>query len=68
MDGEINLNSTTLNGTRGFTINGTKASAYTGIAIDAAGDVNADGVDDLVIGASGSDTATDYVVFGRDTD
>ena len=65
VDGQINLDSTTLNGTRGFTINGTTAGAYTGIAIDAAGDVNGDGVDDLVIGASGSGMATDYVVFGR---
>jgi subtilisin family serine protease/subtilisin-like proprotein convertase family protein len=66
-DGRINLDSTTLNGARGFTINGTKANAYTGMAIDAAGDVNGDHVDDLVIGASGSDTATAYVVFGSKT-
>ena len=41
-------------------------NAYAGIALDAAGDVNDDGVDDLVIGAGG--LGADYVVFGRDSD
>ena len=61
VDGRINL--TELDGIHGFTINGTVTNAYAGIALDAAGDVNDDGVDDLMIGAGG--LGADYVVFGH---
>lgn len=55
-------------GKRGFTITGARSRDETGLALDAAGDVNADGVDDLIIGAprhferEGRGSA--YVIFG----
>jgi hypothetical protein len=49
-------------GSLGFAIR----SASTGIqAVDAAGDLNNDGIGDLVLGSRGADEV--YVVFGRDT-
>ena len=62
----------TLNGTNGFVINGVKAGDNSGRSVSGAGDVNGDGVDDLIIGATLSDPNGDssgesYVVFGRDT-
>ncbi|MEM7670921.1 MAG: VCBS domain-containing protein, partial [Pseudomonadota bacterium] len=54
----------------GFTINGISAFDYSGISVSSAGDVNQDGIDDLIIGASGADqpgatTAGEaYIVFG----
>ena len=41
--------SSSLDGTHGFTINGTVAGEGTGYVIDAAGDLNGDHVDDMVI-------------------
>ena len=63
----------TLNGANGFRINGVAESDYSGFAVRAAGDVNGDGFDDLVIGAYGADPAGEYsagasyVVFGKAT-
>lgn len=60
-----------LDGTEGFIINGESAGDYAGSAADYAGDVDGDGIDDLVIGAfranaNGSLSGRSYVVFGRD--
>jgi len=53
------LDLSTLDGTNGFVvISGTIASSVSG-----AGDINADGIDDLIIGASGAGQS--FVVFGR---
>jgi FG-GAP repeat len=66
--GPIELSS--LNGTNGFVINGVDAGDNSGFSVSAAGDVNGDGVDDLVIGADGADPSGNnyagesYVVFG----
>ncbi|MEH2058871.1 MAG: hypothetical protein V7K97_22490 [Nostoc sp.] len=66
--GTLNLSS--LNGTNGFAINGIAAGDYLGISVSNAGDINKDGVDDLIIGASyaftngKSYTGQSYVVFG----
>jgi hypothetical protein len=55
----------------GFVINGQAAADYSGISVANAGDVNGDGYDDLIVGASNADPAgrTDagryYVVFGK---
>ncbi len=40
-----------LNGVNGFTINGVAASDQSGISVSAAGDINGDGIDDLIIKA-----------------
>jgi hypothetical protein len=59
-----------LNGQNGFVLNGIDVENYTGWSVASAGDVNADGFDDVIIGATGAspngvDTAgASYVVFG----
>ncbi len=64
---------TTLTGSNGFVINGVAAGDGAGGSLGHAGDINGDGVDDLVIGANLADPAgrtsagTSYVVFGRST-
>jgi len=63
------LNLSTLNGSNGFRINGIAASDFSGISVSSAGDVNVDGIDDLIIGAAGADpngsaSGQSYVVFG----
>jgi hypothetical protein len=58
-------------GNGGFVINGQAAGDQSGISVASAGDVNGDGLTDLIVGASSADTAggTDagrsYVVFGK---
>jgi hypothetical protein len=49
------LNLSTLNGSNGFAINGIAAYDYSGWSVSSAGDVNGDGFDDLIIGATGAD-------------
>ena len=64
-DGHIGL--VNLNGTHGFTINGIAADDNAGRP-SGAGDLNGDGIHDLVIGALGAGTSGEvYVVFGRDS-
>ncbi len=63
----------TLNGTNGFVLTGVDAGDVSGRSVSSAGDVNGDGIDDLIIGAVGADpggnsrAGESYVVFGRDT-
>lgn len=59
-----------LNGTNGVVFNGVDAADLTGDTISKAGDLNGDGIDDLVIGAPFADpnglfSGACYVVFGR---
>jgi hypothetical protein len=58
-----------LDGANGFKIAGELTGDFTGIAVSTAGDLNGDGIDDIVIGASsadagGSRSGNTYVVFG----
>jgi hypothetical protein len=62
---DASLNFSDLNGSNGFTINGS-ASDSSGTSVSNAGDVNNDGIGDLIIGASGAalGAGQSYVVFG----
>lgn len=57
----------------GFVINGATASDQSGWSVSSAGDVNGDGIGDLIIGARYADpnnqdrAGASYVVFGRCT-
>ena len=64
----VNLDDIAL-GTGGFKITGEAAGDQTGVSVSAAGDVNGDGIDDVLIGAftngaGGADAGAAYVVFG----
>ena len=58
-------------GTGGFVINGQAAGDQSGISVSSAGDMNGDGLADLLIGAylsdpaGGIDAGSSYVVFGK---
>jgi hypothetical protein len=62
----------TLNGTNGFNVNGKTAGDFLGDFVETAGDVNGDGVDDLLISAPGMGSPDGrgmvggaYVLFGK---
>jgi hypothetical protein len=67
------FNLSELNGSNGFAINGIAARDFSGNSVSSAGDVNGDGFDDLIIGASGADpygmgyAGQSYVVFGNNS-
>ena len=60
-------------GTAGFVLKGVRFFDESGSSVSNAGDVNGDGIDDLIIGAFGAhphgevDVGESYVVFGRTT-
>ncbi len=64
------------NGNDGFAIHGIDPMGFLGFSVAAAGDVNNDGLDDLIVGAAGRGlpgpfedlTGSSYVVFGRPAD
>jgi glycosylphosphatidylinositol phospholipase D len=60
------------NGSRGFAINGANYSELSGTAVRGAGDVNGDGLADLIVGAPQASPNAQYcgaayIVFGRST-
>jgi hypothetical protein len=62
----------TLDGNTGFRLDGVTADDRSGRSVSGAGDVNADGIDDLIIGApraapNGAFSGSSYVLFGRST-
>jgi hypothetical protein len=67
-DGILNLSA--LNGSNGFVINGVVAGEKSGDSISGVGDINGDGIDDVIIGAPNLDrsdennSVSSYVVFG----
>ncbi len=61
-----------LNGSDGFRLDGAAAADYSGFSVSAAGDINGDGIGDLIVGAfradpNGTDSGSSYVVFGKTT-
>jgi VCBS repeat-containing protein len=61
-----------LNGADGFAILGIQAYDYSGRSVSGAGDVNGDGIDDLIVGSyaygsNGPYSGQAYVVFGSNT-
>ena len=64
------LDLSSLNGGNGFVVNGINGGDSSGRSVSSAGDVNGDGFDDLIIGASGADpdgnasAGETYVIFG----
>jgi hypothetical protein len=58
-----------LDGSNGFRINGAVEWGKAGFYVSAAGDINGDGIEDLIIGApslsSDTDPGRSYVIFGR---
>ncbi|MEQ9000487.1 MAG: integrin alpha [Coleofasciculus sp. B1-GNL1-01] len=65
------LNLSELDGSNGFVINGIDQRDRSGRSVSGAGDINGDGIDDLIIGAFGADpngnlaAGETYVVFGH---
>ena len=63
-----NILLTSVNGTNGFKLDGENNSDYSGYSVTTAGDINGDGIADLLIGAFGYPNGTSkgrtYVVFG----
>ncbi|MCF2873053.1 integrin alpha, partial [Octadecabacter sp. G9-8] len=57
-------------GLGGFVINGVAEGDQSGVSVSGAGDVNGDGLDDLIVGANGDDpngsfSGASFVVFGK---
>ncbi len=64
------LDLSTLDGTNGFAINGASGNDIAGVSVASAGDINGDGFDDVIVGASGNDSGgadsgAAYVIFGK---
>ena len=59
------LNLADLNGQNGFRLNGIGTTDYSGFSVSRAGDFSGDGIDDVIIGASGQGNS--YVFYGRRT-
>ncbi|NJK37633.1 MAG: cadherin-like domain-containing protein, partial [Oscillatoriales cyanobacterium SM2_3_0] len=68
---EASLDLSDLNGSNGFVINGIDNFDSSGFSVSSARDINGDGFDDIIIGATGGDpngndrAGESYVVFGR---
>jgi hypothetical protein len=68
---DATLDLSTLDGSNGFAINGINAGDFLGGSVSSAGDINGDGIDDLIIGAPSTDpngqssAGSSYVVFGQ---
>ncbi len=62
---DATLNLDDLDGNNGFRVDGASVGDYLGSSVSAAGDVNGDGFDDLLVGATGVDSfGSSYIIFG----
>ncbi|MFM7365692.1 MAG: DUF4114 domain-containing protein [Cuspidothrix sp.] len=63
---ESNINLADLDGSNGFTINGISESSNLGWAVSALGDINNDGIDDIIVTASNANESKGqaYVIYG----
>jgi hypothetical protein len=61
-----NFNLSDLNGSNGFTINGIGALDNAGWSVSDLGDINDDGIDDIIIGANNANSSygQSYVIYG----
>ena len=68
-DSAFNLSS--LNGINGFRVDGVAAYQHSGSTVSAAGDINGDGISDLIIGTSGgrhsATRGSSFVIFGKNS-
>ncbi|MBF0145148.1 MAG: FG-GAP repeat protein, partial [Magnetococcales bacterium] len=60
----------TLDGSNGFRLDGAASDDWSGYSVSNAGDVNGDGFDDLIVGASwadpgGNNSGASYVIYGK---
>ena len=62
-DGTLELSA--LNGSNGFVISGVDSYDNAGRSVSSAGDVNGDGIDDLIIGAPNADVSGNYSYEGQ---
>jgi hypothetical protein len=60
------INLSELNGSNGFTINGISALDNSGWSVSALGDINGDGIDDIIVGANNANdhSGQGYVIYG----
>ncbi|WP_353930743.1 DUF4114 domain-containing protein [Okeanomitos corallinicola TIOX110] len=66
-----NFNLNNLDGSNGFVINGNRIEDYSGLSVSSAGDINNDGIDDLIIGApqatpNGTNSGQAYIIYGKE--
>ena len=67
-----NIDLSTLTNIQGFSIQGDATGDQAGVSVSWAGDVNGDGIDDIIVGAQfgdnlGTDGGEAYVIFGKKT-
>ncbi|PZD73390.1 Leukotoxin [Acaryochloris thomasi RCC1774] len=62
-----NVDLSDLDGSNGFLFNGNVVANFPGTSVRGAGDINGDGLEDVIIGASGAndDVGESYVIFGQ---
>src|SRR4051812_25203679 len=62
----VGVDLTQLSKTGGFRIDGQSANENVGLTVSAAGDINGDGIADVIVASGGTGSAA-YVVFGSDS-